>query len=437
MQELYDFSTMEKKWQDRWEQQKIYKVSEDADKKKYYCLEMFPYPSGNLHMGHVRNYSIGDVIARFKTMRGFNVLHPMGWDSFGLPAENAAIKHGIPPAKWTLENIDNMRSQLKSMGISYDWDREVASCLPDYYKWTQWLFLQLYKNGLAYKKKAGVNWCPSCATVLANEQVIDGACERCEAQVEKKALEQWFFRITDYAQELLDYLDRLPGWPDKVKTMQENWIGRSEGAEIHFTVEKTGEKIPVFTTRQDTIFGATYLVLAPEHPMVEQLIKGSVYEKPVRDFVRDVRQLTEIARTSTDTEKEGMFIGAYVINPLTQEKIPVWVANYVLYEYGTGAVMGVPAHDERDFAFATKYQLPIRVVIQPAEGEKLELETMETAFVDDGIMFNSGAFNGISSQEGRKKIAKHLEKIDEGREKITYRLRDWLISRQRYWGAFR
>jgi len=434
MQELYDFSTMEKIWQEKWEKQNLYKVSEDANKKKYYCLEMFPYPSGNLHMGHVRNYSIGDVIARFKTMRGYNVLHPMGWDSFGLPAENAAIKHGIPPAKWTLENINNMRSQLKSMGISYDWDREVASCLPDYYKWTQWLFLQLYKNGLAYKKKAGVNWCPSCATVLANEQVVDGACERCEALVEKKALEQWFFRITDYAQELLDYLDKLPGWPDKVKTMQENWIGRSEGAEINFTVEKTDEKIPVFTTRQDTLFGATYLVLAPEHPMVEELIRGSEYEKPIQDFVRNVRQLTEIARTSTETEKEGMFIGSYVINPLTKEKIPIWVANYVLYEYGTGAVMGVPAHDERDFAFAKKYQLTIRVVIQP-EGEKIELETMDTAYVEDGVMYNSGSFTGLSSLEGRKQIAEHLEKIEQGRQRITYRLRDWLISRQRYWGA--
>lgn len=435
MQEHYDFSAIEKKWQKDWEQQNLYKVSEDAEKQKYYCLEMFPYPSGNLHMGHVRNYSIGDVIARFKTMRGYNVLHPMGWDSFGLPAENAAIKHGIPPAKWTLDNINNMRNQLKSMGISYDWDREVASCLPDYYKWTQWLFLQLYKNGLAYKKRAGVNWCPSCATVLANEQVVDGACERCDTLVEKKALEQWFFRITDYAQELLDYIDKLPGWPDKVKTMQENWIGRSEGAEINFTIEKTGGKIPVFTTRQDTVFGATYLVLAPEHPLVEELIAGTEYEQPVRDFVRSVRQMTEIARTSTETEKEGMFIGSYVINPLTKESIPVLVANYVLYEYGTGAVMGVPAHDERDFAFAKKYQLPIRIVIQPANKEKLELEKMDNAYTEDGVMYDSGSFTGLDSKEGRKKVAAYLEQIGEGKEKITYRLRDWLISRQRYWGA--
>lgn len=434
MLERYDFAKTEEKWQKKWEEQQLYKVNEDPHKKKYYCLEMFPYPSGHLHMGHVRNYSIGDVVARFKTMQGFNVLHPMGWDAFGLPAENAAIKNDIPPAKWTLDNISNMRRQLKSMGISYDWDREVASCLPDYYKWTQWLFLQLYKHGLAYKKKAGVNWCPSCATVLANEQVINGACERCETLVEKKTLDQWFFRITDYAQELLDYLDKLPGWPDKVKNMQHNWIGRSEGAEIVFPVAKTGDRIPVFTTRQDTVFGATYLVLAPEHPMVEKLIAGTAYEQPVRTFVKQVQQMSEIVRTSTETEKVGMFIGAYVINPLTKEEIPVWIANYVLYEYGTGAVMGVPAHDERDFAFAKKYGLPIRVVIKPVDGE-LVLEEMENASVEDGIMVNSGDFTGLTSEEGRKKIAEHLEEIGFGKGKVTYRLRDWLISRQRYWGA--
>ena len=434
MQDRYSFLAIEKKWQEKWEQSKIYKVNEEAGKEKYYCLEMFPYPSGNLHMGHVRNYSIGDVVARFKRMRGFNVLHPMGWDAFGLPAENAAIKHGIPPAKWSLDNIENMRRQLKSMGISYDWDREVASCLPDYYHWTEWLFLQLYKNGLAYKKKAQVNWCPSCATVLANEQVVDGACERCDAVVEKKALEQWFFRITDYAQELLDSLQGLPGWPDKVKTMQDNWIGRSEGAEIHFTVTSTKEKIPVYTTRQDTVFGATYLVLAPEHPMVEKLIAGTAYETPVREFVREVQQMTEVARTSAETEKKGMFTGAMVINPLTREEIPVWVANYVLLEYGTGAVMGVPAHDERDFAFAKKYNLPIRIVIQPPDTE-LKLEEMEDAYAGEGVMVNSGSFNGLPNTEGLKRVAAHLEEIGEGQVKVNYRLRDWLISRQRYWGA--
>ncbi|MBZ4653286.1 MAG: leuS [Peptococcaceae bacterium] len=434
MQERYNFSEIEEKWQKKWAGSNMYKVDEDPGKVKYYCLEMFPYPSGNLHMGHVRNYSIGDVVARFKTMRGYNVLHPMGWDAFGLPAENAAIKHGIPPAKWTLDNINNMRRQLKSMGISYDWDREVTTCLPDYYKWTQWLFLQFYKNGLAYKKKAHVNWCPSCATVLANEQVVDGACERCDTVVEKKALEQWFFRITDYAQELLDSLADLPGWPEKVKTMQENWIGRSEGAEIHFTVEKTGEKIPVYTTRQDTVFGVTYLVLAPEHPMVEKLIAGTEYEQPVKSFVESVQQMTEIARTSTETEKEGMFIGAYVINPLNEERVPIWVANYVLLDYGTGAVMGVPAHDERDFAFAKKYNLPIRIVIEPV-GQELKLEEMTTAYTDDGIMVNSGEFTGLPNKEGLVRMANHLEERGKGKRKINYRLRDWLISRQRYWGA--
>jgi leucyl-tRNA synthetase len=434
VQERYNFSEIEEKWQKKWAGSNMYKVDEDPGKVKYYCLEMFPYPSGNLHMGHVRNYSIGDVVARFKTMRGYNVLHPMGWDAFGLPAENAAIKHGIPPAKWTLDNINNMRRQLKSMGISYDWDREVTTCLPDYYKWTQWLFLQFYKNGLAYKKKAHVNWCPSCATVLANEQVVDGVCERCDTVVEKKALEQWFFRITDYAQELLDSLADLPGWPEKVKTMQENWIGRSEGAEIHFTVEKTGEKIPVYTTRQDTVFGVTYLVLAPEHPMVEKLIAGTEYEQPVKSFVKSVQQMTEIARTSTETEKEGMFIGAYVINPLNEERVPIWVANYVLLDYGTGAVMGVPAHDERDFAFAKKYNLPIRIVIEPV-GQELKLEEMTTAYTDDGIMVNSGEFTGLPNKEGLVRMANHLEERGKGKRKINYRLRDWLISRQRYWGA--
>lgn len=434
MQERYNFSEIEEKWQKKWTDSNMYKVDQDPAKEKYYCLEMFPYPSGNLHMGHVRNYSIGDVVARFKTMRGYNVLHPMGWDAFGLPAENAAIKHGIPPAKWTLDNINNMRRQLKSMGISYDWDREVTTCLPDYYKWTQWLFLQFYKNGLAYKKKAHVNWCPSCATVLANEQVVDGACERCDTVVEKKALEQWFFRITDYAQELLDSLADLPGWPEKVRTMQENWIGRSEGAEIHFTVEKTGEKIPVYTTRQDTVFGVTYLVLAPEHPMVEKLIAGTEYEQPVKNFVKNVQQMTEIVRTSTETEKEGMFIGAYVINPLNGERVPIWVANYVLLDYGTGAVMGVPAHDERDFAFAKKYNLPMRIVIEPV-GQELKLEEMTTAYTEDGIMVNSGQFTGLPNKEGLVRVANYLEETGKGKKKVNFRLRDWLISRQRYWGA--
>jgi leucyl-tRNA synthetase len=447
VQERYNFKDIEKKWQVAWEESSLYKVTEDAQKEKYYCLEMFPYPSGNLHMGHVRNYSIGDVVARYKAMKGHNVLHPMGWDAFGLPAENAAIKHGIPPLKWTIDNIQNMKRQLKSMGLSYDWERESTTSFPEYYKWTQWLFLQFYKRDLAYKKQGFVNWCPSCATVLANEQVVDGACERCDTPVEKKALEQWYFRITRYAQELLDSLAELPGWPDKVKAMQENWIGRSEGAEIYFVEETTGERISVYTTRPDTVFGVSYVVLAPEHPMVEAFTKGTEYEKPVREFVNKVQKMGEIARTSAETEKEGMFIGAYVLNPANQEKVPVWVANYVLYEYGTGAVMGVPAHDERDFMFARKYNLPIRVVIQPGDVQtetepdsETDTETniaieLTEAYVGDGIMINSGRYNGMPNREGGRKIAQDLQDICASRIKVNFRLRDWLISRQRYWGA--
>lgn len=433
MNEKYSFSELEPKWQQQWETDKLYKIDNATDKPKYYCLEMFPYPSGNLHMGHVRNYSIGDVVARFKTMQGYSVLHPMGWDAFGLPAENAAIKHGIPPAIWTTENIANMRKQLKSMGISYDWDREVASCYPDYYKWTQWLFVQFYKHGLVYKKKSGVNWCPSCATVLANEQVVDGACERCDSEVEKKDLAQWYFKITDFAEELLADLDKLTGWPDKVKTMQANWIGRSEGATIEFVSESTQEKIPVYTTRQDTVFGVTYMVLAPEHPMVEKLTVGTEYEDSVNKFVKKIRQMTEVARTSTDTEKEGMFIGSYAINPLTNERVPIWIANYVLVDYGTGAVMGVPAHDERDFAFATKYELPIKEVIL-AKGQEPS-EKMAVAYTERGVLINSGHFNGLDNEEAKAKIAEFLEVNVMGTKKVNFRLRDWLISRQRYWGT--
>ncbi|GAW92393.1 leucine--tRNA ligase [Calderihabitans maritimus] len=433
MQEKYDFRSIEPKWQKKWEQMQIDKVGEEPNRKKYYVLEMFPYPSGNLHMGHVRNYSIGDVVARFKRMQGYNVLHPMGWDAFGLPAENAAIKHGIHPAKWTWDNIANMKRQLKSMGISYDWDREIATCHPDYYRWTQWLFLLLYKNGLAYKKHAAVNWCPSCATVLANEQVVGGLCERCETEVEKKDLEQWFFRITDYAERLLQDLEKLPGWPEKVKVMQENWIGRSEGVEIKFRSE-FGDEIPVFTTRHDTVYGVTYLVLAPEHPLVEKLIAGTRYEDEVRSFVQKVRQQSVIERTSTELEKEGVFTGAYAINPMNEEKVPILVANYVLMEYGTGAVMGVPAHDQRDLEFARKYKLPVRVVVQPP-GEELDGETMEFAYDADGISVNSGPFSGLATPEAKQKIADYMEAHGIGRRKVNYRLRDWLISRQRYWGA--
>ena len=432
MDRKYDFSAIESKWQASWEEQGLHKAQPDPEKEKFYLLEMFPYPSGKLHMGHVRNYSIGDVLARYHSMNGKNVMHPMGWDSFGLPAENAAIKNGAEPAKWTLANIDNMRQQLKTLGISYDWDREEGTCLPGYYKWTQWIFTQLYKKGLAYKKKAAVNWCPSCATVLANEQVVDGKCERCGNIVEKRDLEQWFFRITDYAQRLLDDLVKLPGWPDKVKTMQENWIGRSEGVQVNFTTA-AGDPAPVFTTRVDTIYGVTYMVLAPEHPLVAKLTAGTEYEQPVKEFVKKVSQLSFIDRTSSDLEKEGMFIGAYAVNPVTGKQIPIWITNYVLYEYGTGAVMGVPSHDQRDFDFATKYGLPIQRVIAPEGWDGSELTEAWTEHA--GYMVNSQQFDGLSMPEALEKVADYVEENGWGKRIVNYRLRDWLISRQRYWGA--
>lgn len=435
MNERYDFKAIESMWQHQWERDGLYVVPDFSDRPKYYCLEMFPYPSGKLHMGHVRNYSIGDVVARFRTMQGYHVLHPMGWDAFGLPAENAAIKHGaMHPAEWTFENIDTMRFQLKQLGLSYDWNREVATCHPGYYKWTQWLFLQLYHSGLAYKKKAAVNWCPSCATVLANEQVKEGLCERCTTEVAKQELEQWFFKITDYAQRLLDDLVTLPGWPEKVKIMQEHWIGRSEGTEISFPLAGYDEEISVFTTRPDTVFGVTYMVLAPEHPLVEKIIAGREQAGEVRSFVNQVRNLSEIVRTAADAEKVGVFTGAHCINPLTGEEVPILVGNYVLLEYGTGAVMGVPAHDQRDFEFARKYNLPLRVVIQPV-GVELNPETMNGAYVDQGEMVNSGQFNGTPSLEGKRKVTAYLEQAGQGKGLVTFRLRDWLISRQRYWGA--
>lgn len=430
----YDFKTIEAKWQKKWAEQKLYKVKEDPAKPKFYCLEMFPYPSGKLHMGHVRNYSIGDVVARFKRMNGYNVLHPMGWDAFGLPAENAAIKHGVPPSKWTWENIDNMRKQLKSLGLSYDWDREVATCHPGYYKWTQWFFLKLYEMGLAYRKKAFVNWCPSCATVLANEQVVDGMCERCGTEVGKKDLEQWFFKITDYAEELLKDLEKLPGWPDKVKIMQENWIGRSEGVEFSFTAEKTGDRIPVFTTRPDTVYGVSYMVLAPEHPLVSKLSAGTEQESAVKEFQKKMERFNEITRTSTETEKEGLFIGTYAINPMNGDRVPIWIANYVLLEYGTGAVMGVPAHDQRDFEFAKKYNLPIKVVVSPPD-KTLDAEEMTEAYVERGVLVNSDKFNGMDNIEAIKAVGQYMEEKGIGKVKVNYKLRDWLISRQRYWGA--
>jgi len=434
MNEKYVASEMEPKWQKIWAEQNAFSTEINRQRPEYYVLEMFPYPSGNLHMGHVRNYSIGDVIARFKKMQGYNVLHPMGWDAFGMPAENAAIKNGIHPATWTWDNIANMRRQQQELGLSYDWEREVATCHPDYYKWTQWLFLLFYDMGLAYKKKAAVNWCEDCNTVLANEQVIDGRCWRCDSVVIKKELEQWFLKITQYADRLLADLSELKGWPDRVKTMQENWIGRSVGAEFSFDEPEIGEKIAVYTTRHDTIFGVTYIVLAPEHPFVEKLITGKPQEQEVRSFVDRVRNLSEINRTSTETEKEGMFTGGYAVHPITGEKLPIWVANYVLMEYGTGAVMGVPAHDQRDWEFATKYNLPKLLVIQK-EDNSLEIDSMTTAYDGPGKMVNSAEFSGKDSEAGKEAVADWLEKHAVGKRRINYRLRDWLISRQRYWGA--
>lgn len=430
MEEKYLPQEIEPKWQKYWDEHKLYKTSNNDDKSKYYVLEMFPYPSGNLHMGHVRNYSIGDVVARFKKMQGFNVLHPMGWDAFGMPAENAAIKNNMDPEKWTLDNIKNMRKQQKSLGLSYDWDREVATCNDEYYRWTQWLFQQFYKKGLAYRKKAKVNWCEKCHTVLANEQVIDGCCWRCDDKVEKKDLKQWFFNITKYADRLLEDLNLLENWPERVKTMQKNWIGKSEGTEFTFEIPKINEKISVYTTRVDTIYGVSYIVLAPEHPYVEKLIEDSDNKAELDAFIHRIRNLNELDRTSTDVEKEGLFTGSYAVHPLTKKEVPIWIANYVLVDYGTGAVMGVPAHDERDNQFAKKYSLPLNYVITDS------VESVEDkAVYDDGYLINSEQFNGLSSEEARQKITAYMEDHGIGKKCVNYRLRDWLISRQRYWGT--
>lgn len=431
MKDKYIPQEIEAKWQKYWEEHKSFKTDNDTTKEKYYVLEMFPYPSGNLHMGHVRNYSIGDVVARFKKMQGFNVLHPMGWDAFGMPAENAAIKHNMDPEKWTLANIDNMRKQQKSLGLSYDWDREEATCKQDYYKWTQWLFQQFYKKGLAFRKEAKVNWCETCHTVLANEQVTDGLCWRCDNKVEKKDLRQWFLRITDYADCLLEDLDTLDHWPERVKLMQKNWIGRSEGTEFTFEIPEINEKVAVYTTRVDTVYGVNYIVLAPEHPFVTELINGRENESELQAFIERMRNLNELDRTSTDVEKEGLFTGAYAKHPLTGKQVPIWIANYVLVDYGTGAVMGVPAHDDRDFVFAKKYNLQIDVVIQNAEGTV----TNEAPYTEDGILVNSDNFDGLKSTEARESITAFLEEKGFGKKCVNYRLRDWLISRQRYWGT--
>ncbi|TRO83832.1 leucine--tRNA ligase [Trichloromonas acetexigens] len=433
MQERYNAATIEEKWQNRWDADETFKVTEDPAREKFYLLEMFPYPSGRIHMGHVRNYSIGDVVARFKRLQGFNVLHPMGWDAFGMPAENAAINHGIHPAKWTFENIASMKIQLKKMGLSYDWDRELATCDPAYYRWEQLVFLRMLEKGLAYKKSSSVNWCPSCQTVLANEQVEDGCCWRCDSEVVAKELEQWFFRITNYAQELLDETYNLPGWPEPVLIMQRNWIGRSIGCEIDFPIDGREQSIRVFTTRQDTLFGATFMSLAPEHPLALELTTAD--QRPlVEAFIAKVKKQDKLKRTSDDQEKEGVFTGSYCLNPVTGSKMPIFLANFVLMEYGTGAVMAVPTHDQRDFEFARKYRLPQVVVIQP-EGETLDPETMEAAWTGPGIMVNSAESNGLANEEAKEKIAESLTQRGIGQKTVNYRLRDWGVSRQRYWGT--
>jgi leucyl-tRNA synthetase len=424
----YNPQEIEPKWQKKWEEDKIYYVTENYNKPKFYSLVMFPYPSGDLHMGHMRNYAIGDVIARYYTMRGYNVLNPMGWDAFGQPAENAAIKHGVHPKEWTYRNISRMKEQLFKMGVVYDWDREVTACSPDYYKWTQWIFLKLYERGLAYRKKAPANWCPTCKTVLANEEVIDGKCWRCKSDVEKKELEQWFFKITEYAEDLLKDLDTLENWPEKVKLMQKNWIGRSEGLEFYFEVKDSNEKIYVYTTRPDTIMGVTFVVLAPEHPLVEKITK-SEYLDVVKSYVNKAKNRSELERT-LEKDKTGVFTGSYAYHPLTKELLPIFIADYVLASYGTGAIMGVPAHDSRDYDFAIKFNLPIKVVITNEEGKEPELP-----YEGEGIMINSNEYNGLDSKKFWNLIVEKFEEMGIGKRKVQYRLRDWLISRQRYWGA--
>lgn len=433
--ERYSPQDIESKWQKKWEEGKVYKTEADASRPKYYALEMFPYPSGNLHMGHVRNYAIGDVMARYKTMEGFNVLHPMGFDSFGMPAENAAIKHGVKPADWTYSNIENMEKQQKKLGLSYDWDREVKTCDPSYYKWTQWLFELFYKRGLAYKKKASVNWCDTCGTVLANEQVIDGKCWRCDHEVHKKDLSQWFLKITDYADVLLKDLDKLKGWPERVKTMQDNWIGRSEGLEFNLEAPELGTSIAAYTTRPDTVYGITFLALAAEHPLVDKICENNPKAEAIQAFVKRTRNQSEIERTSSESEKEGIFTGAYCINPFNGNKVQIWVTNYVLADYGTGAVIGVPSEDSRDWMFATKYDIPKIITLQPRDHE-LKLEEMTEAYTDkDGVLVNSAEFTGLDIKEAMKGIMDKAEKEGFGKRRVNFRLRDWLISRQRYWGA--
>ena len=433
--EKYNPKEIEQKWQKKWADEETYRTEANPSLKKYYVLEMFPYPSGNLHMGHVRNYSIGDVLARYKRMAGFNVIHPMGYDAFGMPAENAAIKHGVRPSDWTFSNIENMTRQQQTMGLSYDWDREVETCRPDYYRWTQWLFELFYKRGLAYKKAASVNWCDTCGTVLANEQVVDGKCWRCDSEVHKKSLSQWFLKITDYADELLKDLELLKGWPERVKTMQDNWIGRSEGLEFTFDFPALGEKIPVYTTRPDTAFGVTFLALAAEHPLVEKICENNPKAAEIKAFCEKARNQSEMERTSETSEKEGIFTGMYCVNPFNGNEVQIWVTNYVLAEYCSGAVMGVPSGDQRDWMFATKYKITIILTLQP-KGQELKLEDMTAAYTEkDGELVNSGRFTGMEMHAAMSAIMDEAEAKGFGKRRVNYRLRDWLISRQRYWGA--
>ncbi len=431
----YSFAEVEEKWQKIWQEKQAFRAQVKTDKPKFYLLEMFPYPSGKIHMGHVRNYTIADCLARFKRMQGFNVLHPMGFDAFGQPAENAAIKNKTHPAKWTHNCIGQMREEMKKMGFSYDWEREISTCESEYYKWNQWIFLKMLERGLAYKKASAVNWCPSCETTLANEEVVQGGCWRCHTEVKQKELEQWYLKITEYKERLLEDLKLLKHWPQRVITMQENWIGKSQGAEIYFRLKETNEIIPVFTTRADTIFGATYLVLAPEHPLVQEIIRAKPQEKKVRAFVEKVKKESKIARTSSEVKKEGIFTGAFCINPVNNEEIPIWVADYVLMEYGSGAIMAVPYHDQRDFLFAKEHKLPMRIVIQTKDHRPETIDQMAEAYEADGIQINSGQFDGLTNIEAKEKIALWMEEVKIGKRTTHWRLRDWLISRQRYWGT--
>ena len=431
----YQPREVEERWQDYWDETELFRCADTSDKPKFYCLVMFPYPSGKLHVGHGRNYILGDVVARYKMMQGRHVLHPMGWDSFGLPAENAAINNDTHPRQSVRQNIEVMKRQIQDLGISYDWSREITTSEPEYYKWTQWVFLQLYHRGLAYMEDAGVNWCPDCQTALANEEVVNERCERCDTRVRYREMPQWFFEITEYDEDLLEDLDELDEWPEHVKRMQANWIGRSEGALINFELKDGDEVIPCFTTRPDTLWGVTFMALAPEHPLIPDLVEGTEREDAVLDFVAEAKRQSDIERSSDELEKQGIYTGHDVINPVNGEEVPLWVTNYALMEYGTGAVMAVPAHDQRDFEFAQEYDIPVRVVIQPEDEDELEPETMTEAYEGDGVMVNSGPFSGTPSREGIHEVIQHLEENDMGEEEVNYRLRDWLISRQRYWGA--